>query len=936
MVRRKTRRRVRVADATARVLISLGGVSVIVAVLAIMVYLVYAAAPLFSSGRAEPSGSVRMSGLEALDARPVFSQVDEYRGTMLVVTEQGTVAAVRLSDGAVETLGSLVPPDRTLTAISTPTDTGRLALGFDDGTFQIGTIGFVTDFPPEQELPPGIAELGIGERKFVGGGAFVDRTAQGQLRRTSPVWEFAQPASLPAGTGPVVRIDLRSSRAEEVMVAMREDGTAHFNRVTIIRPLGGGRPRTRLSSLPVQYEGTHGRSRIPDWLFLSGDSAHLVVLWRDGIAVRYARTDDGFVPAEETALVPSGRSLTYARALLGAKTLVLGDSAGGVGGVFAARGTSHQTPDGYTLVRAHDFPPSTSEHSTQIVAGAIAVRDRLFATGDTSGRVVIRHMTSGKVVARVEAGATPVAIAITPKTDGLVVLGSDGRLSTWDLSPGHPEASVRALFGKVWYEGESEPGFVYQSSSGEDTAEVKYSLVPLIFGTIKATVYALLFAIPIAIFAAIYTSEMLHPSVRNRIKPVIETMASLPSVVLGFIAAIVIAPLARDWLPSILLAFFAVPVCVLCAAYAWQLVPIRVAARLTSAAHFAVVGVVVLVGLWVSGMLGGVMERVLFTPTPAEQLVMANFVEPVPREQWPEPFRSAPRLSGELSRAAAEHGLFIRSGQLVRPVGSVTDPEVAALIARERLDRADIRRWLDGTIGGAWPGWFLLMTLPSLITVVLVRSKLLDPSLAGLAGPGQTSTAGMVELVKLVATLACGLGLSAILAWVLAGMGLDARDSVFGSFSQRNTLIVAIVMGFAIIPIIYTISEDAMSAVPGSLRSASLGCGATRWQTATRVVLPIAASGIFSACMIGLGRAAGETMIVLMATGNTPSMDWNIFSGFRTLAANIAFEIPEAPKDSTHYRILFLGGLCLFALTFVVNTAAEIVRQRFRQRSAAL
>jgi phosphate transport system permease protein len=925
-----------VADTTARVLISLGGVSVIIAVLAIMVYLVYAAAPLFFSGRAVAVQSVRMTGDEALDEPLAFSMVDEYRGTMLVVSVRGDVAAVRMSDGAVEPLGSLVTPDRALTAISIPTDSGRLALGFDDGTFQIGTIGFVTDFPSAQDLPQGVAVLGIGDRMPLGRGAFVDRTAQGQLRRTSPVWDFAQPAHLPSGDGPVVRIDLRSSRAEEAMVALRADGSAHFNRVSIIRPLGGGRPRTRLHSLPVQYEAVEGRSSIPDWLFLSGDAAHLVALWRDGAGVRYARTEGGFVFAEQSGLVPPGRSLTYARTLLGAKTLILGDSAGGVGGAFAARGTSYETPDGYTLVRAHDYPPSPSEHSAEIMAGAIAVRDRLFATGDSSGRVIVRHMTSGKVVAQVEVGSAPRAVAITPKTDGLVVISADGRLSTWDLSPGHPEASVRALFGKVWYEGESEPGYVYQSSSGEDTAEVKYSLIPLIFGTIKATVYALLFAIPIAIFAAVYTSEMLHPSVRNRIKPVIETMASLPSVVLGFIAAIVIAPLARDWLPSILLAFFAVPVCVLCAAYLWQLVPVRVAARLTSSAQFALVGAVMLCGLWVAGMLGGVLERALFTPTPSEQLVMANFVEAVPREQWPEPFRSVPRISGELSRDAAEHGLFIRSGQLVRPVGNVSDPDAAELIARERLDRADIRRWLDGTIGGAWPGWFMLMTLPSLITVVLMRSRLVDPFLAGLSGPGHTTKAGIVELIKFTLTLACGLGLSAVLAGVLSGMGLDARDSVFGSFSQRNTLIVAIVMGFAIIPIIYTISEDAMSSVPGSLRSASLGCGATRWQTATRVVLPIAASGIFSACMIGLGRAAGETMIVLMATGNTPSMDWNIFSGFRTLAANIAFEIPEAPKDSTHYRILFLGGLCLFGLTFVVNTAAEIVRQRFRRRSAAL
>jgi phosphate transport system permease protein len=143
-------------------------------------------------------------------------------------------------------------------------------------------------------------------------------------------------------------------------------------------------------------------------------------------------------------------------------------------------------------------------------------------------------------------------------------------------------------------------------------------------------------------------------------------------------------------------------------------------------------------------------------------------------------------------------------------------------------------------------------------------------------------------------------------------------------------------MGFAIIPIIYTISEDALSAVPEHLRSASLGTGATPWQTAVRIIIPTAMSGLFSAIMIGLGRAVGETMIVLMAAGNTPIMEMNIFNGFRTLSANIAVELPEAVVNSTHYRTLFLAALVLFLMTFVLNTLAEIVRLRFRKRASEL
>jgi hypothetical protein len=148
--------------------------------------------------------------------------------------------------------------------------------------------------------------------------------------------------------------------------------------------------------------------------------------------------------------------------------------------------------------------------------------------------------------------------------------------------------------------------------------------------------------------------------------------------------------------------------------------------------------------------------------------------------------------------------------------------------------------------------------------------------------------------------------------------------------------VVGLAMGFAVIPIIFTITEDAFSSVPSNLTAASLALGASRWQTALRVVLPTASPGIFSAVMVGFGRAVGETMIVLMATGNTPVMDWSIFNGMRTLSANIAVEIPEAPNGGTLYRVLFLAALLLFGMTFVVNTVAEVVRQRLRERYKAL
>ena len=161
-------------------------------------------------------------------------------------------------------------------------------------------------------------------------------------------------------------------------------------------------------------------------------------------------------------------------------------------------------------------------------------------------------------------------------------------------------------------------------------------------------------------------------------------------------------------------------------------------------------------------------------------------------------------------------------------------------------------------------------------------------------------------------------------AWLTNDLGI--------AFDQRNALVVGVAMGFAVIPTIFSIAEDAIFSVPKHLSYGSLALGATPWQSLVGVVMPTASPGIFSALMIGMGRAVGETMIVLMATGNTPIMDANIFEGMRTLAANIAVEIGETEVDSSHYRVLFLAAFVLFMFTFVVNTVAETVRQRLRQR----
>jgi phosphate transport system permease protein len=271
---------------------------------------------------------------------------------------------------------------------------------------------------------------------------------------------------------------------------------------------------------------------------------------------------------------------------------------------------------------------------------------------------------------------------------------------------------------------------------------------------------------------------------------------------------------------------------------------------------------------------------------------------------------------------------------------------VGPLLER-RLFAGDLKGWLAWVSDGAgdaaaspyaspFGGWFLLaLPVSALLAAVLVNRQV-TPRLRATASGWSRGRLGRTDLLK----FACGCGLGLLLTLAAASLmtagGFDPRGGIMDTYVQRNALVVGFVMGFAIIPIIYTIAEDALSTVPQHLRSASLGAGATRWQTAMRIVIPTAMSGISSAIMVGLGRAVGETMVVLMAAGNTPVMSWNVFEGFRTLSANIAVELPEAVRNSTHYRTLFLAALVLFAMTFVVNTVAEIVRLRFRRRAGQL
>jgi phosphate transport system permease protein len=159
-------------------------------------------------------------------------------------------------------------------------------------------------------------------------------------------------------------------------------------------------------------------------------------------------------------------------------------------------------------------------------------------------------------------------------------------------------------------------------------------------------------------------------------------------------------------------------------------------------------------------------------------------------------------------------------------------------------------------------------------------------------------------------------------------------QSVTHSPMRLNALTAGIALGLGIIPTIFTVAEDALRAVPKSFREASLGLGASAWQTAWHVSLPAASAGVGAGVLLGLGRAVGETMIVLMASGNAAITSADPFDSVRTLSASIAAELAEVVVGSAHYSTLFFLGALLFTVTFLINVAAGAFVDRLRKRLA--
>jgi phosphate transport system permease protein len=873
---------VKYGDLTARMCITIGGVGTILAVGLVCVFLTWKVIPLFQSPKVE---SEKVVNVEANHGKIIHVDVDEFRNMSMVVYEDGKIVTQELTSGKKLQELSLVPNNKKLTAWSFGIGGKHLMLGYEDGSTRVGDLSFSVHFLEKSDAPKAAQDLEIGDVIAVDG-IIYSKTPEGQIRSqfTRLKLEDAIDPDQDAVGSPIRLIDHTIFNDSPIYVTLNDKGQLRIKRITRKENWMTGKVTFDVTKGDLPYD-TASHADLPEYLNISGLGDSVLVTWNDGFSQRFdTRNMNKPVLAETLDLTPqSNHTITALQFMNGRNTLIVGDSSGELSAWFRTKPEGTVTSDGAVLTKGHTLP---SGHAAA-TAIAVSSRSRMIVVGFADASAAMYEVTveNQLVHAQIKGSRDKVlAVAMAPKDNGMLAV-TGKQIGMWDVDPKYPAITAGAIFLPVWYEGYSEPTHVWQSSAGTDDSEPKYGLYPLIFGTLKATFYSMLFGLPIAILAAVYTSEFLHPRVKAWVKPTIELMASLPSVVLGFLAALVFAPFFEKFVPAMLACVATIPLSFLLGAYLWQLLPHELAIRLENIGDVA--------------------------PSPTEKT---------------NPLRMLLFKFGGV-RLVCLFVMFALSLLLALALGTPIE---------HMLFAGDVKLWLDGQIGNGIGAWMILLLPLSGLGAAYIISRVINPKVAAY---GDTRTRGKVAILDLAKFLVACL-LTCVIAYVVSavlnGIGWDPRGSYVDTYVQRNALIVGFVMGFAIIPIIYTIAEDALSAVPTHLRSASLGAGATPWQTATRIIMPTAMSGLFSAMMIGLGRAVGETMIVLMAAGNTPVMEMNIFNGFRTLAANIAVELPEAPKDGTHFRMLFLAALTLFAMTFVVNTIAEAVRLRFRKKAIQL
>ena len=724
-------------DKLAKDSICAGGISVIIAITGILAFIVVEAYPLLAGADVKGKTVIK----EGRYGLPVLTGIDEYQEIAYIITDSASVDFVSLKSKSL--LKKFIIPElknRTVLSASADLSKKHIALGLDSGKVAFFNIDYNISFDENDNriITPEVSLVSY----FT-----LDSTMHSITNVEYQIDEDGNP------TLAVLTKD------ERILFYSKYQESSLFGEgeITEYKYDLSNRVTTKIKTLAIDSECRK---------LMAGD---------DKGSIYYFDISDKDNPQMEkrlNILENPDVHITAIKFILGDQSLIVGKSDGEISSWMIINDANTKT--GWQWVKAHTF----EKHSAAITTIAPSTRNKCFITGSSDGEVKLHYLTSEKMLLSINKYNIPVKyIEFAPKANGAIILYKDGLISEYKIYDPHPEVTLYSLFGKVWYEGYKKPQYVWQSTGGTDEFEPKFSLIPLIIGTLKGTFYAMLFAIPLSLLGALYLSTFSNPNLRNKVKPIVELLAALPSVVIGFLAGLWLAPLLERILPGVLLMLIVLPVTVIIGVSVWRYFP---KLRLGFKGGYEVLFLIPLVIL-------GVMISIELSP-------------------WFESF----------------------------------------------LFGGDYRVWLF--------------------------------------------------------------------------------DVLNTNYDQRNSIVVGFAMGFAVIPIIFTICEDALSSVPQHLTSASLALGATKWQTSIRVVLPTASPGIFSAIMIGLGRAVGETMIVLMATGNTPILSFSPFNGFRTLSANIAVEIPEAPYHGTLYRVLFVSAVLLFLLTFLVNTVAEVVRQRLRKK----
>lgn len=727
-------RRRALKDKAAQHFVGIGGVSVIVAILLIFFYLLYAVIPMFESAEVELDNSYSLPG----EGKTLFVGVEELGTVAVRFTDQGEVIFFNTADGSIVLNEKLEIP-ASITSIADHTN--RVLLGFSNGEvlavsykFEASYKNDIRKLTPQLEYPLGKEAITLDE----------DGSALQQLA-------------------------FSVSEDSIGIAAVTEDRRLIFARYTQEESFLDESITTELESSSVYTMQKEVQS-----LALTPNLQYLYVVAGKNQLMQFDIARHGL---DVTPIVKNFKtSISSMRLLLGGSSVMVGLKNGEIQQWMQVRSKNDQGEDTRDLTYIRNF----DGNKQPVTVIASEQRRKGFAAGDSNGEMIIYYATSQRTLARVSVADSQLQhLAWSARAQHILAVDSNEKVYVYDVHNEYPEVSWDVLWGKVWYEGYDEPDYIWQSSASTNEFEPKLSLVPLSFGTIKAAFYAMLFAVPIALLGAIYTAQFMAPKMRQTVKPSIEIMEALPTVILGFLAGLWLAPLVEEQLAGVFALLLFMPLGFLLCAWLWRFVPAKINIEGWEAALLIPV---VFFLIWLSMSLG----------QPIEDLFFNGDLRTYMSQQW--------------------------------------------------------------------------------------------------------------------------------------GIGYD----------QRNSLVVGLIMGFAVIPTIFSIAEDALFSVPQHLIRGSLALGATRWQTLMRVVLPAASPAIFSALMMGFGRAVGETMIVLMATGNTPIMDMNIFEGMRTLSANIAVEVPEAEVNSTHYRVLFLAALVLFSFTFIFNTAAEVIRQRLRQRYSAL